>query len=69
MVVLFSPLLSILLSLLSSETVLVLGSLGLHLSVTYWCGYTRTLFVPHSLIGDIIINEAVTMVRSVCGLV
>ncbi len=52
----------ILCSLSLSESVLVVGSVGLQLSTVRWCGYTTTVFIPHTLVGDVIINEAVTMV-------
>jgi len=44
------------------ESVVVVESLGVQVCTTYWWGYSSSLFFPHTIIGDIIINEAIVMV-------
>ena len=46
------------------ESVIVVESLGVQVCTMYWWGYSSSLFLPHTIIGDIIINEAITMVTS-----
>lgn len=42
--------------------VLVIPGLGVQISSSNWLGYTSTVFLPHTVIGDIIINEGITRV-------
>ena len=41
----------------------VVESLGVQVCTMYWWGSSSSLFLPHTIIGDIIINEAITMHR------
>ena len=43
---------------------IVVESLGVQVCTMYWWGYSSSLFLPHTIIGDIIINEAITMVTN-----
>lgn len=45
------------------ETLLVVGSLGVQLSAAYASGRESTTFIEMSRIKDIVINEAIHMVR------
>ena len=46
----------------STEVVLVVPGLGVQISSSNWLGYTSSVFLPHTIIGDIIINEGITRV-------
>lgn len=45
------------------ETLLIIGSLGVQVSSSYASGRESTTFIEMSKIKDIVINEAVHMVR------
>ena len=49
--------------LLVSESLLVMSSLGVQLTTTFATGRTKSTFFDITEVKDIIINEAVTMVR------
>ena len=46
----------------AAEVVLVVQGFGVQISSTNWLGYTSSVFLPHTIVGDIIINEGITMV-------
>lgn len=46
------------------ETLLIVGSLGIQVSASYASGRESTSFIEMSRIKDIVINEAIYMVRS-----
>ncbi|CAI8019076.1 Zinc finger protein-like 1 [Geodia barretti] len=56
--------LSLVLSVCREEVVVVRG-LGVYISSTSWVGLSSSMFLPHTVVGDIIINEGVTMCRVV----
>ncbi|XP_049827567.1 phosphatidylinositol N-acetylglucosaminyltransferase subunit H-like [Schistocerca gregaria] len=47
----------------TSEALLAVGSFGLQLTTTYRCGHETTHFIPWCAVGDIVINEAITLQR------
>lgn len=47
----------------TTEALLVVGSFGLQLTTTYRCGHEMTHFIPWCDVGDIVINEAITLQR------
>ena len=49
--------------LIPSESLLVMSSLGVQLTTTFATGRTKSTFFDITEVKDIIINEAVTMVR------
>ena len=47
----------------TTEEVVVVKGLGVHVSSTSWVGLSSSVFLPQTIVGDIIINEGITMVR------
>jgi hypothetical protein len=47
------------------EEVLVVRGLGVYTSSTSWAGLSSSVFLPHTVVGDIVVNEGVTMCRVV----
>lgn len=45
------------------DTVVVVRNVGIQLSTEKWGGFKQSRFIPHSDVHDIIIHEAITMVR------
>ena len=52
------------LTLTQTEVVLTIQGLGIQISSTNWLGYTSSVFLPQTIIGDVIINEGITMVKT-----
>ena len=50
-------------TLTQTEAVLTIQGLGIQISSTNWLGYTSNVFLPQTIIGDVIINEGITMVK------
>ena len=47
------------------EEVVVVRGLGVQVSSTSWAGLSSSVFLPHTVVGDLVINEGITMV-SIC---
>ena len=46
------------------EEVVVVRGLGVQVSSTSWAGLSSSVFLPHTVVGDLVINEGITMVST-----
>lgn len=46
----------------TSETVVILSSVGVHVTKRYWSGRSTSSFIPHNLVRSVVLNEGIALV-------
>lgn len=45
------------------ETVIILSSVGVHVTKKYWSGRSVSFFIPHNIVQSVVINEGIALQR------
>eukprot|EP00731_Ephydatia_muelleri_P027940 Em0019g813a len=45
------------------ETVVILSSVGVHVTKRYWSGRSTSSFIPHNLVRSVVLNEGIALQR------